>query len=58
LEETSEGVLFRRSASQLDWIAIVLINMDFPVVVRSPESLRQQIRQLAARAAQIVSEDL
>lgn len=57
LEETEEGVILRRSASEFDWIAHILLRAEFPVVVRQPTQLKQMIREMSARALQIISED-
>lgn len=56
LEATSQGVVFRRSAIQLEWIAHVLISLDFPVHVVRPEELRNLLRQMAAKALQVAGE--
>lgn len=57
LEPTVDGVIFRRAANQLEWIAHVLLNLDFPVhVVQTPE-LRRILRQIAAKAIQMAGED-
>jgi predicted DNA-binding transcriptional regulator YafY len=50
LEPTEQGVIFRRSATQLPWIAHVLISLDYPVRVIRPDELRATLRQLAERA--------
>jgi predicted DNA-binding transcriptional regulator YafY len=57
LEPSDEGVIFRRSASQLEWIAHILISLDFPVRVVQPVELRDLIRQMAARALQMVDDE-
>lgn len=53
LEKTGEGVIFRRTATQLDWIAHVLIGFDFPVKVVKPAELRNLIKQLGEKALKI-----
>ncbi len=55
LEATEDGVIFRRTATQLDWIAHVLVAADFPVRVVQPEALREKLRQIAVRASQIAA---
>lgn len=50
LEPCDRGVIFRRSASQLEWIAHILISLDFPVFVVQPAELRTLLQQIAARA--------
>lgn len=56
LEQSGQGVIFRRTATQLEWIAHVLINMDFPVHVLKPDELRDMLRQMAAKALGIAGE--
>ena len=56
LEQTDEGVLFRRPASQLEWIAIELICMDFPIRVIQPIELKDKLLMMAARAQKMVAE--
>jgi predicted DNA-binding transcriptional regulator YafY len=54
LEPSDEGVIFRRAASQLQWIAYVLLSLDFPVIVKQPDELREILRESAARALRMV----
>lgn len=56
LHETEEGVILRRAATQMKWIVYFLIGLDVPVVVLQPESLREQLRGLAANLLQMVEE--
>lgn len=56
LEETEKGVIFRRSAAQLEWIAHVLISLDFPVHIIQPPALRDMMREIANRALHIIGE--
>jgi predicted DNA-binding transcriptional regulator YafY len=58
LEASEKGIVFRRSASQLEWIAHVLLGLEFPVHVRQPVELRDMIRQIATRALQMVGEEV
>jgi hypothetical protein len=53
LEETEEGVIFRRAALHLEWVAFFLMCLDFPVVVVQPRALRETLQQMAARAMQM-----
>jgi len=55
LEVSDEGVIFRRAAVQLSWIAHVLLHVDFSVVIRQPDELRQLLRQMAANALLIAN---
>ncbi|HEX6387574.1 MAG TPA: WYL domain-containing protein [Anaerolineae bacterium] len=57
LEQSEEGILFRRAAYQLEWVAHFLITLDFPVFVRQPVELRDMLRQMATKALQIVSNE-
>ncbi len=56
LEETDGGVIFRRAATQLEWIACFLMLRPYPVEVRGPESLRQLLRAMGDRAYAMVEE--
>jgi predicted DNA-binding transcriptional regulator YafY len=58
LEETAQGVLFRRAAIHLEWVAFFLVCLDFPVEVLEPEALRETLRQMARRAFQMLGEDV
>jgi predicted DNA-binding transcriptional regulator YafY len=53
LELSEDGVVFRRAATQLEWIAHILISLDFPITVKQPVELRDMLRQMAARALQM-----
>ena len=57
LEQSDNGVIFRRSASQLQWIAHVLLSLDFPVRVLQPLELRDMLRDMAQRALQMVGDE-
>jgi predicted DNA-binding transcriptional regulator YafY len=56
LEPAENGFIFRRAANQLEWVAHVLLNLDFPVHVVQTVELRQMIRQMAVRARRMVGE--
>ena len=56
LEESPDGIIFRRAAYQLDWVAHFLIAQEFPVVVVRPVELREKLRQIAARALAILND--
>ena len=56
LEEAEEGVIFRRTASQLEWIAHVLVSVDFHVFVKQPDNLRHMLREMAARALRMTGD--
>lgn len=53
LERSGDGVIFRRTATQLDWIAHVLIGFDFPVKVVKPDELRNLVQRLGEKAIEI-----
>ncbi len=57
LEQSESGIIFRRGATQLEWIAHILLTLDFPVHVRRPAGLRDLLRQLASRVLQIVGDE-
>jgi predicted DNA-binding transcriptional regulator YafY len=56
LEVTPDGILLRRPPYQLEWVAHVLLSVDFPVKVIQPPELREMIRQLGERARRIAEE--
>jgi len=53
LEETDGGVIFRRSASQLEWVAFVLLSVDFPARIIQTQALRDLFNRISTRAAQL-----
>jgi predicted DNA-binding transcriptional regulator YafY len=53
LEETEAGIIWRRETYELDWIAQLLLRVDFEVTIRQPVELRDKIRQLAEKAIRI-----
>jgi predicted DNA-binding transcriptional regulator YafY len=57
LEVSEDGVIFRRAALQLEWVACFLMHLDFPVVVREPVRLRELIRQMGTRALQMIEDE-
>lgn len=56
LEESPDGIVFRRAPYQLDWVAHFLITLDFPVVVVRPVELRDTLRHIAARALALAND--
>jgi predicted DNA-binding transcriptional regulator YafY len=56
LELSEKGVIFRRAVHQLEWIAHFLLGLDFPVVIIQPAELRDTLRQMAAKALQMVGD--
>lgn len=58
LEETEEGVILRRAVRDMDWIAHFLISLDFPIVVKEPQALRDTLRQIANRLLRMAGEKI
>ncbi len=56
VEETEQGVIFRRAAYQLEWVAHFLLFLDFPVTVLRPLELREMLRKIAVRADQMLED--
>jgi predicted DNA-binding transcriptional regulator YafY len=54
LEETEEGIILRRAANQLLWIAHILVQLDFPVTVKAPQELKEILKEMAQRATAMV----
>ncbi|MBK8139499.1 MAG: YafY family transcriptional regulator [Anaerolineae bacterium] len=52
-EETEVGIIWRREAHELNWIAQVLLQFDFPVTIRKPAELCEKMLDLAARAVRM-----
>lgn len=57
LEPVADGVLFRRGATQLDWVAHMLLHLDFPVRIIHNQELRERVREIASRAQRILEDD-
>jgi predicted DNA-binding transcriptional regulator YafY len=58
LEMSEKGVILRRSASQLEWIIPLLMDLDFPVFVLKPVELRDRLRKMAAKALQMANGEI
>lgn len=56
LEETSNGVIMRCNTGSLDWLAMFLTSMPWPVTVHRPPELMDHLAALASRIATIVYE--
>jgi len=56
-EETDEGVLFIRPAYRLEWIAPMLLSLDFPIKILQPQALKDEINALAQKALNILADD-
>jgi predicted DNA-binding transcriptional regulator YafY len=53
LSETDEGTLLRMQVGSLEWMASVLAGLGCGFEIRSPEELRQHVRELARRLADL-----
>ncbi|NJO81773.1 MAG: WYL domain-containing protein [Blastochloris sp.] len=53
LEAVDEGIMFRRSAYRLEWVASMLLNLDFPIQIIQPSILKDMIRELGEKALRI-----
>ncbi|MEM8532483.1 MAG: YafY family protein [Chloroflexota bacterium] len=53
LEVVDEGVMFRRPAYRLEWIASMMLSLDFPIRIIQPPILKDMIRKLGEKALQI-----
>ncbi len=57
LEETTNGVMFRCYAKNLEWVARVLAQLSFPFVVHQPMELRTALKQLARHITQMAGRE-
>ena len=53
LETCTEGIIMRRAATNLEWVAMLLLSFDFPVEIRQPSELRSTLRRIVDRANRI-----
>jgi predicted DNA-binding transcriptional regulator YafY len=53
LEACAEGIIMRREATNLEWLAMLLLSFDFPLEVKQPDELRFILRQIADKANRI-----
>lgn len=53
-EVVEGGILFRCSALRLDWIAALMLSLDFPIRIIQPQALRDELRALAQKALKII----
>lgn len=56
VEQAENGVIFRRSMAQMEWIAHLLLNVDFPVHIIQPDALKDMIRTMAQRGLAMVGD--
>lgn len=57
LEPASQGVIFRSTTSQLEWVAHMLLSLSVPARVIKPTALRTLLRAMSERAAQLAADD-
>lgn len=55
LEVAEEGVLFRRPAQRLEWIARMLLGLDFPMKIIQPKKLVEVMQNIAQKAVAAVA---
>lgn len=53
LETCAEGIILRREATNLEWLAMILLTFDFPVEIKQPDELRSTLRRIADTANRI-----
>ncbi|RPI93339.1 MAG: YafY family transcriptional regulator [Chloroflexi bacterium] len=56
LEKAEQGVIFRRAAQHLEWVAFFLMCLDFPVVVLQTPALRETLRRMGAKGLQMAGD--
>lgn len=56
VEAQGDHILFKRRASILEWIPEILMQWDFPAVVRKPVELQEMMRQLACKALHLAGD--
>lgn len=57
VEAVENGVMFRRAPYPLQWIAHMLMTLEFPVQIRQTEELRGMVRTLGKRALYLAGEE-
>lgn len=50
LEPCAEGIMMRRAANNLEWVAMLLLSLDFPVEIKQPDTLQSTLRYIADKA--------
>jgi len=50
LEQTADGIIWRREVHELSWVAHLILQFDFPVTIRQPIELQDTMQQLAEKA--------
>ncbi len=51
LEVVEGGILFRRAAQRMEWIATILLGLDFPIKIVQPKELSEVMLQISRKAA-------
>ncbi len=54
VEQTDDGIIFRRGSQQLEWVAHWLLTLDFPVQIIKPVELREILQGFATKAQQMI----
>ncbi|MCG8350290.1 MAG: YafY family transcriptional regulator [Chloroflexales bacterium] len=54
LEMVDKGVMFRRPAYRLEWVAPILLSVDFPIRIIQPPELKTMIQELGKKAMKMV----
>jgi predicted DNA-binding transcriptional regulator YafY len=55
VEESEDGIIYRRGSHQIEWVAHWLLTLDFPVHIIQPVELRHIIQQFATKAQQMLN---
>lgn len=55
LTETHEGIVFRRAAYHLDWVAHFLLSLDVAIEVRHPPALRTALQERVNRGLEMLA---
>ncbi|MEO0598336.1 MAG: WYL domain-containing protein, partial [Chloroflexota bacterium] len=56
MTQVEEGVLFTRPAYRLEWIAPMLLSLNFPIKIIQPIALKNEMKALAHRALNMIEE--
>jgi predicted DNA-binding transcriptional regulator YafY len=57
IEATEGKVILRRSATQLDWITLFLLSLNFDVTIIQPIELHEKVRQIGMKALQMAARE-
>lgn len=53
-EVVDGGVMFRCAAQRLEWIAALMLSLNFPIRILGPDELKDELRTLAHKALKII----